>query len=217
MPYTRHTCSLRSCGSEAALSGCLRYIAQYASDIKIGLPLAAKTEGDSMYWPPDVVYERDFTYQPLFKQLWAELQACRLGITATVDDVARHLQEFEAGAEVLDDPVTDRYSRLLEHCVGAAAIGLGVDVPGSDPDFLERLDEQLRYHGAATPAAISRSGVLSENYWHSSMFISRGCSYSEWVARLPRHGQGKQGNRSEERRVGKECSSPCRSRWSPYH
>ena len=24
-------------------------------------------------------------------------------------------------------------------------------------------------------------------------------------------------NRSEERRVGKECSEPCRSRWSPYH
>ena len=23
--------------------------------------------------------------------------------------------------------------------------------------------------------------------------------------------------RSEERRVGKECSEPCRSRWSPYH
>src|SRR3546814_17517989 len=25
------------------------------------------------------------------------------------------------------------------------------------------------------------------------------------------------GNRSEERRVGKECVSKCRSRWSPYH
>src|SRR3546814_7768166 len=24
-------------------------------------------------------------------------------------------------------------------------------------------------------------------------------------------------NRSEERRVGKECVSPCSSRWSPYH
>src|SRR3546814_1060095 len=24
-------------------------------------------------------------------------------------------------------------------------------------------------------------------------------------------------HRSEERRVGKECVSPCRSRWSPYH
>ena len=23
--------------------------------------------------------------------------------------------------------------------------------------------------------------------------------------------------RSEERRVGKECVNPCRSRWSPYH
>ena len=25
------------------------------------------------------------------------------------------------------------------------------------------------------------------------------------------------GTRSEERRVGKECTSWCRSRWSPYH
>ena len=32
--------------------------------------------------------------------------------------------------------------------------------------------------------------------------------------------QGKskgKGKRSEERRVGKECASMCRSRWSPYH
>src|SRR3546814_6505509 len=27
----------------------------------------------------------------------------------------------------------------------------------------------------------------------------------------------KAGRRSEERRVGKECVSTCRSRWSPYH
>src|SRR3546814_4734784 len=27
----------------------------------------------------------------------------------------------------------------------------------------------------------------------------------------------KQATRSEERRVGKECVSTCRSRWSPYH
>ena len=25
------------------------------------------------------------------------------------------------------------------------------------------------------------------------------------------------GERSEERRVGKECTEQCRSRWSPYH
>src|SRR3546814_18040633 len=27
----------------------------------------------------------------------------------------------------------------------------------------------------------------------------------------------RRGQRSEERRVGKECVSTCRSRWSPYH
>src|SRR3546814_13946361 len=30
-------------------------------------------------------------------------------------------------------------------------------------------------------------------------------------------GDGHQFGRSEERRVGKECVSTCRSRWSPYH
>src|SRR3546814_10163913 len=34
-------------------------------------------------------------------------------------------------------------------------------------------------------------------------------------ARLPRQIGGD--GRSEERRVGKECVSTCRSRWSPYH
>ena len=33
------------------------------------------------------------------------------------------------------------------------------------------------------------------------------------VMMVSRSGTG----RSEERRVGKECYSPCRSRWSPYH
>src|SRR3546814_12896248 len=37
-------------------------------------------------------------------------------------------------------------------------------------------------------------------------------SYLPTYARLNQHGV-----RSEERRVGKECVSTCRSRWSPYH
>src|SRR3546814_13472602 len=32
-----------------------------------------------------------------------------------------------------------------------------------------------------------------------------------------RRNQRKQDERSDERRVGKECVSTCRSRWSPYH
>src|SRR3546814_4624944 len=36
-----------------------------------------------------------------------------------------------------------------------------------------------------------------------------------WTADLLR--ETAPGARSEERRVGKECVSTCRSRWSPYH
>src|SRR3546814_18300405 len=49
--------------------------------------------------------------------------------------------------------------------------------------------------------ACNRSGKLAT--------ISRwGCLPSSPASSLPR---------SEERRVGKECVSTCRSRWSPYH
>src|SRR3546814_335222 len=34
---------------------------------------------------------------------------------------------------------------------------------------------------------------------------------------FPREGGGPELDSSEERRVGKECVSTCRSRWSPYH
>src|SRR3546814_1385020 len=37
------------------------------------------------------------------------------------------------------------------------------------------------------------------------------------AARPPGVAQHLDGRRSEERRVGKECVSTCRSRWSPYH
>src|SRR3546814_5260043 len=37
-------------------------------------------------------------------------------------------------------------------------------------------------------------------------------AYGQYVLVLHRHKV-----RSEERRVGKECVSTCRSRWSPYH
>src|SRR3546814_19928980 len=33
----------------------------------------------------------------------------------------------------------------------------------------------------------------------------------------PRNSASRACSRSEERRVGKECVSKCRSRWSPYH
>src|SRR3546814_7616382 len=40
--------------------------------------------------------------------------------------------------------------------------------------------------------------------------FGKGAAQHRQVVRPP-------GDRSEERRVGKECVSTCRSRWSPYH
>src|SRR3546814_8691288 len=37
------------------------------------------------------------------------------------------------------------------------------------------------------------------------------------IDRDPDRRNARLADRSEERRVGKECVSPCRSRWSPYH
>src|SRR3546814_9797552 len=43
--------------------------------------------------------------------------------------------------------------------------------------------------------------------------VTRGSSGFPGLSRIPVIG----GLRSEERRVGKECVSTCRFRWSPYH
>ena len=38
-----------------------------------------------------------------------------------------------------------------------------------------------------------------------------------WIADIGDNTKDRGTIRSEERRVGKECCTPCRSRWSPYH
>src|SRR3546814_15337179 len=56
----------------------------------------------------------------------------------------------------------------------------------------------------------------------SDEYVQRKLSSFDHVERLfPDSGSARvgdrRGHRSEERRVGKECVSTCRSRWSPYH
>ena len=52
---------------------------------------------------------------------------------------------------------------------------------------------------------------LTEEQIAGNMGISRS-TLNEWKKLYPDIS-----DRSEERRVGKECTSWCRSRWSPYH
>src|SRR3546814_12172738 len=58
--------------------------------------------------------------------------------------------------------------------------------------------------------------LLHRNAAHASI-----APHKDHAISLIPSGQGRpwphQHRRSEERRVGKECVSTCRSRWSPYH
>ena len=63
----------------------------------------------------------------------------------------------------------------------------------------------------------TKCGKDPQHKWNQGKCPAKGsvCSYchkpNHWVAVCQKRA------RSEERRVGKECSEPCRSRWSPYH
>src|SRR3546814_21079892 len=76
--------------------------------------------------------------------------------------------------------------------------------------------EEARYRDVADQYA--RAAVKSENSlaWLNmgqslitNAALAGAMAYTVWG--------WSRGQRSEERRVGKECVSTCRSRWSPYH
>src|SRR3546814_14232172 len=72
------------------------------------------------------------------------------------------------------------------------------DVCSSDLEFLKPLicgDEPVKSKVRLSPATVSFT------LWTTSTISKQSVSLT----------------RSEERRVGKECVSTCRSRWSPYH
>src|SRR3546814_15561151 len=67
-------------------------------------------------------------------------------------------------------------------------------------------------HGGAAPSAEDIRHALKGRI--ADYKIPRAFHFR---AQLPRDDSGKIFKRSEERRVGTECVSTCRSRWSPYH
>src|SRR3546814_19215811 len=80
---------------------------------------------------------------------------------------------------------------------------------------IARLDTELRRRILVLDGAM---GTMIQGYKLEEMHY-RGERFADWARDL-------KGNndllvltqpRSEERRVGKECVSTCRSRWSPYH
>src|SRR5881409_4519394 len=90
---------------------------------------------------------------------------------------------------------------------------LGVCVPGFwlSLNFIYLFAVRLGWLPAAGYASIFVDPVAALRYMVLPA-VSLGFSQSALIARISRSCM-----RSEERRVGKECSLTCRSRWSPYH
>ena len=70
---------------------------------------------------------------------------------------------------------------------------------------LERADHLARILGVHVALSLDRTDEPGPEFW------SRFMELAGW------RGSNTRRRRSEERRVGKECSLTCRSRWWPYH
>ena len=79
---------------------------------------------------------------------------------------------------------------------------------------------------AATPAAVAQKVSFKDPkdddngpgaYTYPTDPVYKPGSFDMTAFTLKAHGDKVDLDRSEERRVGKECLLGCRSRWSPYH
>ena len=93
---------------------------------------------------------------------------------------------------------------------------------GSEPEkattFVKRLIDNDKVDiiigGSGTPTSMSVLGLIERAeipYMSLGGGTAIGDPVRKWTFKTP------QSDRSEERRVGKECRIGCRSRWSPYH
>src|SRR3546814_11102341 len=98
----------------------------------------------------------------------------------------------------ISDWSSDVCSSDLERVTAAGGTGLAIKADLTDEDAVEDMVRQVE----------ARFGSLDLLFNNAAGGRSAGPIHHTPVTQL---------SRSEERRVGKECVSTCRSRWSPYH
>src|SRR3546814_19443619 len=87
-----------------------------------------------------------------------------------------------------------------------------------------REEYRINFSGEWRPAPFLKlnAGITYSGYWAQDDFLPElleynGGSIDRYVTQTFDVAYGTTEYRSEERRVGKECVSPCRYRWVPYH
>src|SRR3546814_9142214 len=101
--------------------------------------------------------------------------------------------------------------KAMRHFWVPALLSSELPHPDGDPVHVQLLGENF----VAFRDSEGKVGILDEYCCHRGISLTLGrsekcglrCIYHSWLF----------ATRSEERRVGKECVSTCRSRWSPYH
>src|SRR3546814_12127420 len=106
----------------------------------------------------------------------------------------------------------------VEHRAREVAIALGKVLPTIDPMFAEAEIRQFAWETSVTlqDRTLPQPKLSGHHMIGGSQFPS---DCAELLAIKEKAAQliTSLDSRSEERRVGKECVSTCRSRWSPYH
>ena len=101
--------------------------------------------------------------------------------------------------------------RKLARDAGADLVAFQSNHEGALIDFLQQ-------HRDARGAIINPGGLA-----HTSIVLRDAVADSPFpvvevhISEIAAREEFRRKSRSEERRVGKECPSLCRSRWSPYH
>src|SRR3546814_15208384 len=93
------------------------------------------------------------------------------------------------------------------------------------PRAVDKASAEIAFNEVIRDLADAASGkrLLVENVGHYSLLPRDGRNYLSgpldhfFPWEIARFRDFVRQERSEERRVGKECVSTCRSRWSPYH
>ena len=114
------------------------------------------------------------------------------------------------------DKLPEAVGYLTEQVIELKRMVSELQPPASDKHVLIEIEDACRIIRKAKPTiyTLVRKGLLPAykkvplvmSYWN--------LVYHYGVERFARDFENA---RSEERRVGKECASMCRSRWSPYH
>ena len=143
---------------------------------------------------------------------------------AAVKDVARLLRIAPGDADRISKLIPSGPAYSLTIAEAVAKVPEMKELVKSDPVYERLVSLGSRIEGISRHASVHAAGVviapgpLSE-YVPVCTAPTRGAGQAgeNEDAIITQYEMGALESRSEERRVGKECTSWCRSRWSPYH